>query len=242
MREVDGPWAVREVVRDEIYHGADLIKLYNTGKYHFTPDGHFVSIPSFTMEEVNAAVDEAHRRGVKIACHAFGGIGLQECIDAGVDTIEHAIDISDEQIAEMKKKGIYKVATLYHYVHDEQEDLKETNGKYSLAKLSAESFKRCVDSGMKIAFGTGVGPFPHGSQVLEFKYMVQDGMTPLQAFKSATSVAAEMMGWGDKVGSIEAGKYADLIAVSGDPLTDITELERVKFVMKGGKVIRNDLK
>jgi imidazolonepropionase-like amidohydrolase len=240
MVEIDGPVEARKMVREEIYAGANWIKVYNTGLYHWTEDGHFVSIPSMTAEEVNAAVDEAHRRGTKVACHAFGGPGLQECIDAGVDTIEHAIDISDAQLAQMRAKGIYKVATLYHYVHEEEADLKDTNGKYSLARTSAESFRRSVKSGVKIGFGTGVGPFPHGSQAKEFKVMVDDGMTPAQAFRSATSVDAEMMGWADKVGSIEPGKYADFIAVAGDPLTDITELERVKFVMKGGKVYRND--
>lgn len=242
MREADGPWEIRKAIRDEIYHGADFIKLYATAGFHFAPDGKLICVRSLTPEEVDAAVDEAHHRGVKIACHAFGGDGLQECIDAGADTIEHAIDISDAQISQMAKKGIYKIPTLYHYVLDEPHDLEETNGKYSLAKMSAESFRRSLAGGVKIVFGTGVGPFPHGTQVKEFRYMVQDGMTPVQAFKSATSVAAEMMGWGDRVGSIESGKYADIIAVSGDPLTDITELERVKFVMKGGKVVRNDLK
>ncbi len=144
----------------------------------------------------------------------------------------------------MKKKGIYLELTAYHYSLSDYtiKDAKATGGKYSLEALREKSGRLAIARGVKISFGTGVGPFPHGTQAAEFVYLVKYGMTPSQAIQSATTVAAEMMGWQDQIGSLEKGKYADIIAVSADPLKDVTELERVKFVMKGGQVIRNDLK
>ncbi|PYX84812.1 MAG: Xaa-Pro dipeptidase, partial [Acidobacteria bacterium] len=139
------------------------------------------------------------------------------------------------------EKGIYLLPTLYHYQLEKEHDMKKYNGN-SVAAVSEPNFRKAVARGVKIAFGSGVGPFPHGSQTKEFEYMVKFGMTPVQALRAATSVAAELMGWQDRVGSIEPGKFADLIAVSGDPTADITELERVKFVMKGGQVVRDDLR
>ncbi|HXM95440.1 MAG TPA: amidohydrolase family protein [Candidatus Dormibacteraeota bacterium] len=240
--DVDSPWEARKAVRELLFNGADLIKVDDTDYFYFTPDGHFWTMPTLAKEEIIAIVDETHRRGAKVACHAFGGEGLQNCVDAGVDTLEHGMDMDDATIKKMVDKGIYTTATLYHYLLDEHRDLEKTDGKYSLYRTACESYGRKVKAGVKIAFGTGVGPFPHGTQVKEFASMVKCGQTPAQAFRSATSVAAEMMGWQDRVGSIEPGKFADLIAVSGDPIADITELERVKFVMKGGQIVRNDLK
>jgi imidazolonepropionase-like amidohydrolase len=241
---VDSPWAARQAVREQIHYGADWIKFHSTADYEFEPDGALWSDPTFTQEEVDAIVDEAHRHKKKAACHAFGGEGLRNCINAGVDTVEHAIELDDAEVEQMKKKGIYLELTAYHYSLSEytSRDAKATGGKYSLAALREKSGRLAVSRGVKISFGSGVGPFPHGVQAREFAYLVKYGMSPAQALQSATTVAAEMMGWQDRIGSIEKGKFADIIAVAGNPLSDITELERVKFVMKGGQVVRNDFK
>ncbi len=241
---VDGPWAARQAVREQIHYGADWIKFHSTGEYEIEPDGKLWSDPTFTLEEVKAIVDEAHRHGKKTACHAFGGEGLRNCVEAGVDTIEHAIELDEATADMMRQKGIFLELTAYHYSTSDYlpKDLKATGGKYSLAAMREKSGRLAISRGLKISFGTGVGPFPHGTQAVEFEYLVKYGMTPAQAIQSATTVAAEMMGWKDRIGSIEKSKFGDIIAVSGDPLKDITELERVKFVMKGGQVVRNDLK
>ena len=240
LQVVDSPWAAREAVRDQVAHDADLIKLYAAYDFHFTSDGKLVSPPTFTAEEVNAIVDEAHKKGRKVSCHAFAGEGLRNCLNAGVESIEHGVELDDADIKVIVQKGIYLVPTLYHYQLDRERDMKQYDG-HSVAEVSEHSFRRALTAGVKIAFGSGVGPFPHGTQTKEFEYMVKFGMTPLQAIRAATSEAARLMGWQDRVGSIEAGKFADLVAVAGDPLADITELERVKFVMKGGRVFKNEL-
>ncbi len=241
---VDGPWAARQAVREQIHYGADWIKFHSTAGYEIKPDGKLFSDPTFTKEEVEAIVDEAHRHEKKVACHAFGGEGLRNCIAAGADTIEHAIELDEATADLIKKKGIYLELTAYHYSLSEytEKDAKSTGGKYSLEAMREKSGRLAIARGLKISFGSGVGPFPHGSQAQEFAYLVKYGMTPAQAIQSATTVAAEMMGWQDRIGSIEKGKFADIVAVSGNPLKDITELERVAFVMKGGQVVRNDIK
>jgi imidazolonepropionase-like amidohydrolase len=239
---VDSPDEARKAVREQIKYGADLIKIYSTHRFYFTPEGKLVSIPTLTLDEIRAIVDEAHREGVKVACHAYGGPGLHNCLDAGVDSIEHGLDLDDVALDTMVQKGIYLVPTLYPYELEPEADLRATGGKTSRARIHEASFRRALARGVKIAFGTDVGPFPHGTQAKEFEYMVRFGMTPAQALRAATSVAAELMSWQDRVGAIEKGKFADLVAVSGDPLADITELERVRFVMKGGLVVRNDLR
>lgn len=235
----DSPWAAREAVRDQVAHGADLIKVYSSYDFSFTPDGKMVNPPTFTREEVDAIVDEAHKKGRKVSCHSFGGEGLDNCIKAGVQSLEHGVVLTDAEIQTMIDKGIYLVPTLYHYQLDRERDEKRYAG-HSVAEFSEQSFRRAVKADVKIAFGSGVGPFPHGSQAKEFEYMVRFGMTPAQAIRAATSEAARLMGWEDRVGSVEVGKFADLVAVAGDPLSDISELERVRFVLKGGQVVRND--
>jgi imidazolonepropionase-like amidohydrolase len=241
---VDGPWAAREAVREQIHYGADWIKFHSTAGYEIRPDGKLFSDPTFTKEEVEAIVDEAHRHDKRVACHAFGGEGLRNCIEAGVDTIEHAIEMDEATADLIKKKGIYLELTAYHYSLSEytEKDAKSTGGKYSLEAMREKSGRLAIARGLKISFGSGVGPFPHGSQAQEFAYLVKYGMTPAQAIQTATTVAAEMMGWQDRIGSVEKGKFADIVAVSGDPLKDITELERIGFVMKGGQVVRNEIK
>jgi imidazolonepropionase-like amidohydrolase len=240
----DSPWAARQAVREQIHYGADWIKFHSTSDYEFEPKGELFSNPTFTREEVDAIVDEAHRHGKKAACHAFGGEGLRNCVQAGADTIEHALDLDEATADLMKKKGLYLELTAYHYSLSEYtlRDAKATGGKYSLEAMREKSGRLAISRGLKISFGSGVGPFPHGTQAAEFSYLVKYGLTSAQAIQTATTVAAEMMGWQDSIGSVEKGKFADIIAVTGDPLKDITELERIKFVMKGGQVIRNDIK
>ncbi|HVA72059.1 MAG TPA: amidohydrolase family protein [Candidatus Limnocylindrales bacterium] len=243
---VDGPWAARKAVREQIKYGADFIKVYGTGGFRFTHDGKMISTPTFTLDELKAIVDEAHRWGRKVACHAYGDPGLRNCVDAGVDSIEHGLDLSDYDIQQMKAKGTWLVPTLYVYKTIEAADLTLSDGKVSRASIHEVSFKKALAAGIKIAFGTDAGPFPHGTQAIEFEYLVKYGMTPLQAIQAATLNAARVMNaygqknWSKTVGAIDPGKYADIIAVSGNPLDDIKQLEQVKFVMKGGVVYKND--
>ncbi len=242
---VDGPWEARRAVREERSYGADLIKIYSTQQGYFTADGRYHVIPTFTREETEAIVSEAHRLGLKVACHSYGGEGLRNCLEAGADSIEHGIDLDDDSIAQMLARGIWYVPTLYVFTCQPaltEKELKITGGTMSSVRLHELSFRRALARGVKIAFGTDVGPFPHGTQAIEFEYMTRYGMGSVAALQSATIRAAELMGWQDRVGSIEPGKYADLIAVAGNPLSDITELERVQFVMKGGKIVRNELR
>jgi imidazolonepropionase-like amidohydrolase len=239
---VDGVDQARKAVREQVKYGADFIKVYGTHHFRFTPEGKLVSVPTFSADELVTIVDEAHSEGVKVACHAYGNPGLRNCIDANVDSIEHGIDLDDGSIAAMKQQGTWLVPTLYVYEFEPEEDLAATDGKTSRARIHEASFKKALAAHIRIAFGTDVGPFPHGTQAKEFEYMVRFGMTPSEAIQAATLRAAELMSWDDRTGSIEAGKFADVVAVAGDPLSDITELERVKFVMKGGEVYRNDFR
>jgi imidazolonepropionase-like amidohydrolase len=240
LETVDSPWEARKAVREQLFNGADWIKFYATNDFSFAPDGTMVIPPQFTFDEIQALVEEAHDHGHKVSCHAFGGKGLHNCLVAGVDTVEHAVQLSDEDIELFKAKGIYLIPTLFHYQIEREHDEKKYGG-FSTASVSEPNFRRAVAAGVKIAFGSGVGPFPHGTQIKEFAYMVKFGMTPLQVLRAATIGNAQMMGWESKIGSLEKGKFADVVVVCGDPLADITELERVKFVMKGGQIVRNDL-
>jgi len=241
VQTVDGPVEARKAVREQFNYGADLIKIYGTDRYSFTPDGTEVSVANFSFEEVQAIVDEARLKGIKVACHAYDGPGLHYCIDAGAASIEHGIQLDDEAIRKMVARGTYLVPTLYVYAGAlEKIDLQKSGGKTTRVILHETSFRKALAAGVKIAFGTDAGPFPHGTQAIEFEWMTRYGMTPAAAIQSATINAADLMGWGDRIGSIEAGKLADIIAVSGDPTADIKQLEQVKFVMKGGAVVRND--
>jgi len=239
---VDGPVEARKAVREQFDHGADLIKIYGTDRYYFTSDGQEVSIPTFSLEEIQAIVEEAHDRHIKVACHAYDGPGLHRCIDGGVDSIEHGIGLDDDAIRKMVAKGIYLVPTLYVYSGAlEKSDLEKSGGKTSRLQLHEISFKKALAAGVKIAFGTDAGPFPHGTQAIEFEWMTRYGMSNLAAIQAATINAADLLGWADRVGAIEPGRFADIIAVAGNPLDDIKQLENVKFVMKGGSIIRNDM-
>lgn len=240
LETVDSPWEARKAVREQLMNGADWIKFYAAYDFTFSPDGKMINLPTFTLEEVQAFVEEAHDKGHKVSCHAFGGKGLRNCLAAGVDTIEHGVDLSDDDIQQFKAKGIYLIPTLYHYQLEREHDVRKYGG-HTVADVSEANFRRVVAAGVKVGFGTGVGPFPHGTQMKEVEYMVKFGMTPAQVLRATTIVDAQMMGWDANIGSIERGKFADLVAVCGDPLADITQLERVRFVMKGGQVVRNDL-
>lgn len=239
----DSPPDARKAVREDIKYGADLIKVFNGGvRVHFKPDGGLWENSTMTLEETEAIVDEAHRQGVKAACHAYADLPLRDSIAAGCDSIELGVDLDQDSVTRMAREGMFLTMTLSFMKALESVDLERSQGKYSRAVLQKASFQRALRAGIKLAFGSDVGgAVEHGTQAKEFEFMVQYGMTPLQALRSTTTTAAELMGWQDRVGSIEPGKFADIIAVAGDPLTDITELERVKFVMKGGQLVRSGL-
>jgi imidazolonepropionase-like amidohydrolase len=246
QQTITGPLQAREVVREQIRYGADLIKIFPAGGYSFSPTGELFVEPMLTLEEVQAIVDEAHRHHRSVASHAYGGDGLRYSVEAGVDTIEHGQALDESEMSMMIQKGIYWDVTGYRYSLPEivEHDRKATGGKYDLPSIFEKTFQMGLAMKVKMMFGSGVDgdPYAHGDQYTEFEWLVKHGMAPAKAIQLATSVDAEVMGWQNDIGSLEKGKYADLIAVSGDPLKDISELQRVKFVMKGGKVVRNDLK
>jgi len=237
----DSPWEGRKAVRELAMYGSDWIKIYGSEQFYFKPDGSMVNIPTFTLEEVKAIVDEAHRNHLKVACHAYGGEGLHNCIEGGVDAQQHGVDLDDESIRELIQRGTYLVPTIFDLIGDEKGQLESNGGLNSTNRQMEKSFRKALAAGVKIGYGSG-GMFPNDESSQHFAVLVKWGMTPAQALRTATSTAAEILGWQDRVGSVEKGKFADLIAVSGDPLSDITEMQRVKFVMKGGQVVRNDLK
>jgi imidazolonepropionase-like amidohydrolase len=239
VQYVDGADGARKAVREQVMYGADWIKYYSDRRYHFEADGVLHSMVNFTDEEAKAIVEEAHRLGKKAAAHAIGSDGIAAALRAGVDTIEHGDGLTDALMDEMAKKGVYWVPTITVGVYVAP----GRGGNWQkMADLERENFPKAIKKGVKIALGTDAGGFDWKqlNEAKEFEYYVQYGMTPMQAIRTATSVAAELLGWGDKTGTIEAGKWADLVAVTDDPLNDITELQRVKFVMKAGKVYKND--
>jgi imidazolonepropionase-like amidohydrolase len=252
-KNVNGPWLARGAVRELKLHGTDWAKIYTTQDFvgddlnEFRPDGSLVAIPSLTLEEVQAIVDEAHRMGLKVACHTYGGEGMRSCVQAGVDLPMHMLELykDDETMKLILQKKLPVMMTIDDLMGLEAGDRKLTGGRTSRMALAEMSFKKLLAAGVPLPFGSGAVPvaYPHGRQADQFPYLVKWGMTPAQALQSAFMVVARVLnyGWADQVGSIEKGKYADLIAVSGDPLADVSELQHVKFVMKGGVVMRNDL-
>lgn len=238
----DGPWAVRAKVREVIKYGADVIKFCATGGV--LSKGDSVGGMQYTQDEMNALVDEAHRHGRRVAAHAHGAEGIKAAIRAGVDSIEHASLIDDEGIRLAKEHGTYLVMDIYNdtFILSEGEKagmLPESIEKEKLiGRLQRENFEKAFKAGVKMAFGTDGAVYPHGDNGKQFAYMVKYGMTPMQAIQAATIHAADLIGWADTVGAIEPGKFADLIAVDGAPLTDVAQLEKVKFVMKGGVVVK----
>ncbi len=241
VQYVDGVEGARKAVREQVMYGADWIKYYSDRRYHFEADGVLHSMVNFTDEEAKAIVDETHRLGKKVAAHAIGSDGIAAALRAGVDSIEHGDGLTDTLMDEMVRKGAYWVPTITvgAYVAPGR------GGNWTrMVDLEKAAFQKALKKKVKIALGTDAGGFDWKelNQAKEFGYYVNYGMTPMQAIRSGTVVPAELLGWSDKMGTIEAGKWADVVAVSGDPLKDITELERVKFVMKGGAIFKNDLK
>ena len=237
----------RAAVRDQIAHGADWIKLYPAGAYSFSPTGEAQYVVTYPLPVLQAMIDETHRLGKKAGCHVYGGEGQKNAIVAGCDTIEHAFGLDQEQANMMVAKGLYYDPTLQRYIEPymDDNDAKNTGGKYRMIPIFEHAVQMAAATkGMKIMMGSGADgeTYVHGTQALDFVALVKHGgLTPVRAIQAATTINAEALGWQDQIGSIDKGKYADLIAVSGDPLADITELQRVKFVMKGGKVIKNEV-
>ena len=237
----------RAAVREHVDHGVDWIKLFPTGAYSFTATGEAQYQLMYPMPVLQALIDEAHRLGHKTACHVYGGEGQRNAIIAGCDTIEHAFGLDQEQANIMVEKGLYYDPTIVRYTEPymDDNDSKSTGGKFRMIPIFEKAVTMAVGTkALKVMVGSGVdgGTFAHGTQALEFEWLVKRaGMSPAKAIRAGTTINAEVLGWSDRIGSIDKGKYADLVAVSGDPLADITELQRVKFVMKGGKVIKNDL-
>ena len=237
----------RAAVREHVERGVDWIKLFPSGGYSFTPAGEDQYVLMYPMPVLQALVDETHRLGRKAACHVLGGEGLRFSIDAGCDSIEHAFGLNQAQATLMVQKGLFFDPTFVRYLEPymDDNDAKSTGGKFRMIPIFEKAVTMAAATkGMKIMVGSGVdgSTFPHGTQALEFESLVKRAhMSPARAIQSGTIINAEVMGWSDRIGSIDKGKYADLVAVSGDPLADITELQRVRFVMKGGKVIRNEM-
>ena len=237
---VDGAEEGRKAVREQISYGADWIKVYSDRSYFVRPDGVLDDIPTFTLDELRAIVDEAHRERHKVASHAMALNGVHNSVEAGVDTIEHGNYIADEDLKTMAARGTWYVPTIFVGEYVAQGRANEGAPVWlKMLQIHEDTFRRALKAGVKIAFGTDAGGFDWKvNPAKEFGYMVKWGMAPAQAIRAATTSASELLGMQDKVGTIEPGKYADIVAVPGDPLADITVLEKVDFVMKGGVVYR----
>src|SRR4029077_5561539 len=237
----------RAAVREQIGHGADWIKLYPAGNYSFNATGEAQYVVTYPLPVLQALIDETHRLGHKAGCHVYGGEGQKNAIIAGCDTIEHGFGLNQEQIDMMVAKKLYYDPTLIRYMEPymDDNDKKNTGGKYRMIPIFEKAARMAAATkGIKVMMGSGAdgSTYVHGTQALDFEALVKRAhLSPVRAIQAGTTINAEVMGWKDQIGSLEKGKYADLIAVSGDPLQDITELQRVKFVMKGGKVMRNDM-
>lgn len=263
VQVIDGAEEGRKAVREQISYGADWIKVYSDRGYRVKEDtaaaasgsvpagatsgnaGATASpvlddIPTFTMDELRAIVDEAHREKHKVASHAMALNGVHNSVEAGVDTIEHGNYIADEDLKTMVAKGIYYVPTIYVGEYVAQGRAAEGSPVWvTMLKIHEDTFHRAMQAGVKIAFGTDAGGFDwRMNPAKEFASMVKYGMTPVQAIRAATATASELLGMQDKVGTVEAGKLADIVAVPGDPLADINTMEKVDFVMKGGRIFR----
>jgi imidazolonepropionase-like amidohydrolase len=237
---IDGPVEARKAAREQLDHGADWIKVYMTHRSWVDEQGALVSQPTLTVEELKAIVDEAHGWRRKVACHAYNGPGLQRALDGGCDTIEHGLELTDAQIAQMIKQGTWLVPTLSVYYYDPDPPDTPT-GKRDRKRVAVHgvSFQKALRAGVKIAFGTDVGGFVWSDPIAqEFAREVEFGMTPMQAIQSATSRGAELLGETGKLGVVAPGAFADLVAVSSDPLEDVNALTNVGFVMKDGVVFR----
>ncbi len=239
---IDGPVEARKAAREQLDHGADWIKVYMTHRSWVDRDGNLVSQPTLTLEELKAIVDEAHGWGKKVACHAYNGIGMQRALDGGCDSIEHGLELTDANIAQMVRQGTWYCPTLApYYYHWAPENTPVGKRDRKRVEVHNPSFQKALRAGVKIVFGTDMGGIAWTEPMAqEFPRMVGLGMSPMDAIRSATSRGAEMLGEKGELGVVAAGAYADIIGVSGDPLKDINELGRVRFVMKDGRVFRNE--
>jgi imidazolonepropionase-like amidohydrolase len=237
----DGVDEIRKLIRTEVKNGADLIKVAATAGVLSEEES--VGAPQFSLEEMKALVEEAHLWEKKVAAHAHGTEGIKRAIQAGVTSIEHGSLIDDEGIRMMKERGTYLVADIYNddWINSEFEKMgypaKIIEKERRIGRLQRENFQRAARAGVKLAFGTDAGVYPHGLNARQFAHMVRWGLTPMQAIQAATVGAADLLGWKGKVGAIVPGAFADLIAVDGDPTSDVTVLEKVAFVMKDGAVV-----
>src|SRR5205807_1702424 len=240
----DGPWLVRAKVRETIKYGADLVKVCASGGV--LSKGDQPGAPQYTLEELQAIVAEAHKLGRKVAAHAHGTQSIKDSILAGIDSVEHSSLIDDEGIALAKQHGTFLVFDIYNddYILSMGEKVgmlpESIMKEKALGRMQRENFRKAFHAGAKMAFGTDAGVYPHGDNARQFAKMVEWGMKPIEAIQASTINAADLIGWSEKVGSLEKGRYADLVAVDGDPLSDVRILESVKFVMKGGVVARDD--
>ncbi len=245
FRLADGVDQVRHVVRAQLKYNVDVIKIFATGGVMSRGDQ--PGAPQFTVEELKAAVHEAHAAGRKVAAHAHGAQGIRNALDAGVDSIEHGSLIDDAGIAQMVRQGTWLVADIYNddYLLGQAVELhlpaESIEKERALGQTQRDNFAKMVKAGVKIAFGTDAGIYPHGDNARQFAYMVKYGLTPAKAIRSATSDAADLLGRADSVGTLAPGHFADLIAVAADPLADVRVLEHIPFVMKGGRVIKDEL-
>lgn len=249
-KDVNGPWLARAAVREAKLHGTDWVKIYSTqdfvGENHlWKSDGTMGVFYSLTNEEAIAIVDEAHRLGLKVACHSYDGSANDPCIVAGVDAENHMLQLDAAGIRIMQQKHLTYVPTVDDLVSLDREDLEASGGRNSRLRYLESAFKRAHAAGLPIAFGSGATSpveIPHGKQANQFQFYVEWGMTPAEALRSSYVVAAKLLNYDmdRQLGSIEQGKFADIIAVLGDPLADISAMEHVGFVMKGGVVVRDD--
>ena len=241
VQVVDGVEGARLAVRQQLGHGADWIKYYSDHGYFYGPDGILHSRVNFTAEEARAIVEETHRLGHRVAAHCIGSDGIAAGLAAGVDTIEHGDGLTDDLIDRVVAQKVFWVPTITVGAYVAQG---RTGNWPKMIETERVAFGKALHKGVKIAFGTDAGGFPWTeiNQAREFHYYVEYGMTPMQAIRTATTTAADLLGWRDRLGSIEPGRIADIVAVAGDPLADVSQLEKVAFVMKDGKVYRNDLK
>src|SRR6266404_6545529 len=240
---IDGPVEARKAAREQLDHGADWIKVYMTHRSWIGKNGELVSQPTLTVEELKAVVDETHGWGKKVACHAYNGVGLQRALDGGCDSIEHGLEITDAQIAQMARQGTWYCPTISPYYGD-WAPANTPGGKRDRARAAVHeaSFKKALNAHLKIVFGTDIGGMPWTEPIAqEFKRMVGFGMAPMDAIQAATSRAAEMLDMKGEIGVVAPGAFADIVAVSGDPLKDVRILEHVRFVMRDGAVFKNEI-